>query len=108
MELGELRAAGARGLLLCCNRCGRMVAADAAPFVARFGARFPVPAVARSCRCSACGSRDVASRPDWEPGPVVTRHTRSEGGACARGASGLPSGQMPPTDAAGGPDGGRA
>lgn len=59
-----------------CNRCNRHGRLDTLALIARLGPDAAVPEVARRCRCSACGSRDVHTRPDWSPDSpgVITSH----------------------------------
>lgn len=68
--LGEL--AEARVNLVCwCNRCGHYAITDSALLAGQLGPHFPAPETGTQMRCSSCGSKDVATRPDWPvPHPV--------------------------------------
>jgi hypothetical protein len=57
-----------------CNRCCHWSVLAAAPLTARLGPAMPVPNVARHLVCSSCGARDIATRPAWPSGGVVSRH----------------------------------
>lgn len=57
-----------------CNRCGHWAILPAAVLVARMGLAMAVPLVARRLVCTGCGSRDIATRPAWPSGEVVSRH----------------------------------
>lgn len=57
-----------------CNRCGHRAVMEAAVLLRRLGPAMAVPRVAAWLTCSGCGSRDIATRPDWPSGGVVSRH----------------------------------
>lgn len=57
-----------------CNRCGHWAILPTAALVAQMGPGLPVPLVARRLVCTGCGTRDVATRPAWPSGGVVSRH----------------------------------
>lgn len=57
-----------------CNRCAHSASVPAAVLAASLGPAMPAPDVGARMRCSACGSRDVATRPDWPSLGEVTRH----------------------------------
>lgn len=57
-----------------CHRCHHNATVSASTLAAQLGARMPVPEVAGHMRCSACGSRDCETRPDWRSGGVVAAH----------------------------------
>ncbi|HJN04777.1 MAG TPA: hypothetical protein QF665_06685 [Alphaproteobacteria bacterium] len=65
------------GLFVWCNGCFRNRVIASGPMIARMGRETPVPEVARRLRCSACGGRDIETRPDWSKGSpgVISRHT---------------------------------
>lgn len=72
--LADLSRAGI-GVFCWCNRCGHSAEAATAMLVAQLGPDFPVPEVGTRMRCSACGSKDVATRPAWPAGGQVARHS---------------------------------
>jgi hypothetical protein len=45
--------------------------------VAQLGPDFPVPEIGTRMRCSACGAKDVATRPAWE-GSTPIQSDRAE------------------------------
>jgi hypothetical protein len=57
-----------------CNRCGHSAVVATPLLAAEIGPLAPVPTVAARMRCSGCGARDVATRPAWPSGGVVSRH----------------------------------
>lgn len=61
MDLANMRENGVRSLLVECRSCRRTVSvvADMLPD------EVPVPEAGRRFRCSACGSREITTRPDW-------------------------------------------
>lgn len=71
--LGEQEARGLP-LLVYCNRCPHHGTLPVAPLIARFGRNFPIPDVAKHCRCTACGSRDVQTRPNFPTIPGQMGH----------------------------------
>lgn len=72
-RLGDL-AREAVDIFCWCNRCGHNATLATAMLVARFGPALPVPEVGARLRCSGCGGKDVATRPDWPSLGQVTRH----------------------------------
>jgi len=61
MTLGQMRVHGVRSIDAACNDCWHetSILVDALPD------HMPVPDVALVLKCSACGSRNVTTRPDW-------------------------------------------
>ena len=57
-----------------CNRCGHNATISSSRLAAELGPTFPVPDIGSRMRCSGCGSKDVAARPDWPSLGQVTRH----------------------------------
>ncbi len=72
-KLGELATAGVE-VFCWCNRCGYNAVVETAPLMAELGPDYPVPEVGARMRCTGCGSKDVATRPDWPGLGQVTRH----------------------------------
>ncbi len=72
-SLGDLAEAGL-GVFCWCNRCGHSATIAADRLVAEFGPGFPVPELGARMRCTGCGSKDVATRPDWPSLGRVARH----------------------------------
>lgn len=72
--LGDL-AARDLGVFCWCNRCSHHASLTAATLAAQLGPHFPVPEVGGRLRCSSCGARDVASRPEWPSLGLVARHS---------------------------------
>ncbi|MGE0256135.1 MAG: hypothetical protein AB7N54_06975 [Alphaproteobacteria bacterium] len=69
--LGDL-VARSIGVFCWCNRCTHHATLAAATLSAQLGPHFPVPEVGGKLRCSGCGARDVATRPEWPSiGPVT-------------------------------------
>ena len=53
-------------LVFCwCNRCGHNAALDPAILIATLGPLYPIPEIGHHMRCSACQTRDIATRPHW-------------------------------------------
>lgn len=48
-----------------CNRCGHHAELETAMLIAQIGPDFPVPEIGARMRCSACGAKDIATRPAW-------------------------------------------
>ena len=71
--LGELDAQGI-AVFCWCNRCGHNAVLAIQPLIAALGPDYPVPEAGARLRCSSCGSKDVATRPDWPSLGQVTRH----------------------------------
>lgn len=57
-----------------CNRCGHNATISSRRLAAELGPTFPVPEIGGRMRCSGCGSKDVAARPDWPSLGRVARH----------------------------------
>ena len=73
VTLAELAQQGL-GVFCWCNRCGHSATVATALLQAELGPDFPVPEVGARLRCSGCGSKDVATRPDWPGLGEVTNH----------------------------------
>jgi len=74
ITLGEL--ASHRVDVFCwCNRCAHHAVLPVATLTAQFGPAFPVPEIGSRLRCSGCGAKDVATRPDWPSLGLVARHS---------------------------------
>ncbi len=73
MTLGELEAK-AVAVLCWCNRCSHCASVSAAVLTAQLGPQVPVPEIGVHMRCTGCGSKDIATRPDWPPLGPVARH----------------------------------
>ena len=73
-RLGDLIDAKV-GVFCWCNRCGHHAEAATAMLAAQLGSDFPVPEIGARMRCSACGSKDVATRPAWPSQGQITKHT---------------------------------
>lgn len=56
-------------LLVYCIGCGHHGELPVAPLIARFGRAYPIPDVAKHCRCKACGSKQVETRPQFRSLP---------------------------------------
>ena len=67
MDLANMRQNGVRSVTAECKACKREAAVncDALP------ADLPVPDVALRLRCSACGSKQIVTRPDWTERPRI-------------------------------------
>lgn len=72
-RLGDLHREGV-DIFCWCNRCGHNASIDVPLLIGRFGPALPVPEVGARLRCSGCGSKDVATRPDWPSLGEVARH----------------------------------
>jgi hypothetical protein len=57
-----------------CHRCSHNAIVPLAVLIARLGPDLPFPAVHGRLRCQACGSKDIAARPNWKGLGQVTRH----------------------------------
>jgi hypothetical protein len=73
-QLGDLQSAKV-GVFCWCNRCGHHAEAATAMLIAQLGPEFPVPEIGARMRCSACGSKDIATRPAWPSQGQITKHT---------------------------------
>lgn len=71
--LADLQASKV-GVFCWCNRCGHNSKADTDQLAAQLGPDFPVPEIGSRMRCSACGSKDVATRPAWPSLGQIARH----------------------------------
>ncbi|MBT5263414.1 MAG: hypothetical protein HOL85_01170 [Rhodospirillaceae bacterium] len=71
--LGDLTQAGV-GVFCWCNRCGHSAEAATQMLISQLGPDFPVPEVGARMRCSACGSKDVSTRPAWPSRGQTARH----------------------------------
>lgn len=60
-----------------CNRCPHHAVLPTEMLLARFGADCAVPEVGARLRCSGCGSKDVATRPNWASPDYVAQPMRS-------------------------------
>ena len=72
-SLGELVQANI-DVFCWCNRCGHNSVVAAGRLAAELGHAFTVPDVGSRMRCSGCGTKDVAARPNWPSLGTVTRH----------------------------------
>jgi hypothetical protein len=72
MSLGNMRAHGVRSVLATCQEtsCGHARSVN----VDNLSADVPVPDVALRLRCSACGSRNVKTQPDWKQSEWHRKH----------------------------------
>ena len=63
-------------LVFCwCNRCGHNAAIDPTTLITTLGPLYPVPEIGHHMRCSACQTRDIATRPHWPAhGGQMARH----------------------------------
>ena len=70
--------ASERGLdILCwCNRCGHNATVPTTVLARRLPSDCPVPEIGAVMRCDTCGSRDIATRPDWPSLGQVANHKR--------------------------------
>ena len=57
-----------------CNRCPHHAILAVTMLVGRFGSNCPVPDVGARLRCSGCGSKDIATRPNWSSLGLVAQH----------------------------------
>ena len=73
MVLGELATASV-DVFCWCNRCGHHAIVPAASLTDQLGPQFPVPEIGARMRCSGCGAKDVATRPNWPSLGLVSRH----------------------------------
>ena len=49
-----------------CNRCNHNAEVATSSLISRLGPLFPVPELGSLMRCSACNTRDIATRPAWQ------------------------------------------
>ncbi len=73
MTLGALTRQGI-GVFCWCNRCSHNASLDSHRLAAEMGPDLAIPEVGARLRCSGCGSKDVATRPDWPSLGQVARH----------------------------------
>ena len=71
--LGEVAGRGV-GIFCWCNRCGHNAVIAGPALAAALGAACPVPEIGARLRCTRCGGKDVATRPDWPSLGQVARH----------------------------------
>ncbi|MDJ0949671.1 MAG: hypothetical protein QNJ94_12190 [Alphaproteobacteria bacterium] len=64
LRLGALVLLGL-GVYSRCHRCGHDSSLDPHLLAAEWGPALPIAEVGARLRCPGCGSRDVATRPDW-------------------------------------------
>lgn len=57
-----------------CNRCGHNAVLPTAQLVRQLGPAVAVPEIGPKLRCTGCGSKDVATRPNWPSQGQITRH----------------------------------
>lgn len=69
-ELADRRV----GVFCWCNRCAHHAVLETPMLAAQFGPAMPVPEVGARLRCSGCGAKDIATRPDWPSLGRVARH----------------------------------
>lgn len=72
--LGDLKERGVN-VFCWCNRCSHNAVVEIDQLLAELGPAFPVPEVGAKMRCSGCGCKDVATRPDWPSLGQVANHT---------------------------------
>ena len=75
-SLAELAAQGVN-VFCWCNRCGHNATLPIARLLGELGPHYAVPEIGVRLRCSGCGSKDVATRPDWPGLGQVTRHQKN-------------------------------
>jgi hypothetical protein len=71
--IGQL-AAGQIDVFCWCNRCGHHAVTASTMLAGQLGPAFPVPEIGARMRCSSCGSKDIATRPNWPSPGQVSRH----------------------------------
>ncbi|MEK9661481.1 MAG: hypothetical protein VW644_07085 [Alphaproteobacteria bacterium] len=71
--LGDLREQGI-DVQCWCNRCPHHAILPTEMLLVRFGAGYAVPEIGVHLRCSGCGSKDIATRPNWASLGLVARH----------------------------------
>ncbi len=71
--LGELAEQGI-GVFCWCNRCSHNGVLPVARLILELGPEMAVPEIGCALRCSRCGSKDIATRPDWPGLGQVTQH----------------------------------
>lgn len=60
-----------------CNRCPHHAILPVNMLLVRFGADCAIPEIGARLRCSGCGSKDVATRPNWSSLGLVAQHSPS-------------------------------
>jgi hypothetical protein len=77
MGLGNMRQHGVRAVLASYQEasCGHTASIN----VDNLPDDFPVPAVSLRLQCSACGSRNVKTQPDWQRGRTGSRSRQQRG-----------------------------
>ncbi|MEO1249662.1 MAG: hypothetical protein AAFW76_07460, partial [Pseudomonadota bacterium] len=87
IRLGELASQGF-GVFCWCNRCFHSQVLSLDVLIPRLGPDMAVPDIGARMRCSKCGSRDIATRPDWPSnGPSDgsgVRRSRASGSVAAQ------------------------
>jgi hypothetical protein len=73
VTLAEI-AAQALDVWAWCNDCFHHAVLPIDVLTEKLGTEYPVPQVGRRTYCRECGSRDVATRPDWPRMGVIARH----------------------------------
>ncbi|MEE8272756.1 MAG: hypothetical protein V3R98_13660 [Alphaproteobacteria bacterium] len=58
-----------------CNRCGHNAVVTTARLIRQLGPDFPIPEIGAQMRCTGCGGKDVATRPNWPSSGPIARHT---------------------------------
>jgi len=62
-----------------CNRCSHNGVVEIELLIAHCGPLLSFPSVHGLLRCQACGSKDIAARPNWRGLGVVARHDPANG-----------------------------
>jgi hypothetical protein len=57
-----------------CNRCGHHATLSAHGLLTQLGPQYPVPEIGARLCCGSCGSKDIATRPNWPSLGQVARH----------------------------------
>lgn len=57
-----------------CNRCGHNAVLATDLLMRQLGPAIPVPEIGAHLRCTGCGSKDVATRPNWPSQGQITHH----------------------------------
>ncbi|MEE2688668.1 MAG: hypothetical protein VX430_04500 [Pseudomonadota bacterium] len=73
IQLGKIMQSGI-DVFCWCNRCGHNATISSAHLATELGLAFAVPEIGSRMRCSGCGSKDVAARPNWPSLGQVARH----------------------------------
>ena len=68
MTLANMRENGVRSISATCETCQHEAVLNAD----RWPADMPVPDIGLKLRCSACGGREIATRPNWLDRPSTT------------------------------------